>query len=70
MFKQDFTEGGGTIAAEVTYNPKQSSYRSEIQQVLGKNPKMEKVVIRWPSGKEQTLNAPQIGQSHRIKEPA
>jgi ABC-type branched-subunit amino acid transport system substrate-binding protein len=39
VFKQDYTEGGGTIAAEVTYNPKQSSYRSEIQRVLGANPK-------------------------------
>jgi hypothetical protein len=36
---------------------------------LGKQPHIEKVVIRWPSGKIQTLPAPQIGQIHRVKEP-
>jgi branched-chain amino acid transport system substrate-binding protein len=38
IFEQDYTDGGGTIARKVTYNPKQSSYRSEIQQVLAANP--------------------------------
>jgi hypothetical protein len=37
---------------------------------LGKDPKIEKVVIRWPSGKEQTLPAPEAGMLHRVKEPA
>jgi hypothetical protein len=37
---------------------------------LGKHPQVEKVVIRWPSGKIQTLTAPEIGHIHRIKEPA
>jgi enediyne biosynthesis protein E4 len=36
---------------------------------LGKNPQIEKVVVRWPSGKEQTLKAPAVGQLHRLKEP-
>jgi hypothetical protein len=36
---------------------------------LGKEPHIEKVVIRWPSGKVQTLTAAQIGQIHHIKEP-
>ena len=36
---------------------------------LGKEPHIDKVVIRWPSGKIQTLPAPQIGHIHRIKEP-
>jgi hypothetical protein len=36
---------------------------------LGKQPHIEKVVIRWPSGKEQTLTEPQIGHIHRLKEP-
>ena len=36
---------------------------------LGKQPHVEKVVIRWPSGKVQTLTAPQIGQVHQVKEP-
>jgi branched-chain amino acid transport system substrate-binding protein len=38
VFKQDYEAEGGTIAAEVTYNPKQSSYRSEIQKVLSADP--------------------------------
>jgi hypothetical protein len=37
---------------------------------LGKNPKIEKVVVRWPSGTEQTLKMPTVGQLHRLKEPA
>jgi hypothetical protein len=37
---------------------------------LGKQAHIEKVVIRWPSGNVQTLTAPQIGQIHRLKEPA
>jgi hypothetical protein len=37
---------------------------------LGKNPHMEKAVIRWPSGKVQTIDQPAIHQLHTIKEPA
>jgi enediyne biosynthesis protein E4 len=37
---------------------------------LGKTPDLEKVVIRWPSGKIQTVVAPEIGKVHKIKETA
>jgi enediyne biosynthesis protein E4 len=37
---------------------------------LGKNPQMEKAVIRWPSGKVQTIDHPVPGQLHRVKEAA
>ena len=37
---------------------------------LGKNPRIEKVVIRWPSGKVQSIDQPAAGQLHKIKEPA
>lgn len=37
---------------------------------LGKNPQIEKVVIRWPSGKVQTIDNPLVGQINKIKEPA
>jgi hypothetical protein len=37
---------------------------------LGKNPRLEKVEIRWPSGKIQTLDKPVIGQSNHVREPA
>jgi len=37
---------------------------------LGKNPKIEKAVIRWPSGKIQTIDTPAAGQLHKLKEPA
>jgi enediyne biosynthesis protein E4 len=36
---------------------------------LGKSESVEKVVIRWPSGKIQTLDHPMVGQLHKIKEP-
>jgi hypothetical protein len=37
---------------------------------LGKNPQIEKAVVRWPSGKVQTLSGLNIGKLNRIKEPA
>ena len=37
---------------------------------LGKYSQMEKAVIRWPSGKLQTIDKPATGQLHKIKEPA
>jgi hypothetical protein len=36
---------------------------------LGKDTQVEKVEIRWPSGKAQTLPAPETGKLHKIKEP-
>jgi hypothetical protein len=35
---------------------------------LGKNPKLEKVEIRWPSGKTQTIDNATIGQINKVKE--
>jgi enediyne biosynthesis protein E4 len=35
---------------------------------LGKFPQVERAVIRWPSGKTQTIDKPAAGQIHRIKE--
>jgi hypothetical protein len=35
---------------------------------LGKNPRIEKVEIRWSSGRTQTLDNPVIGQVNKVKE--
>jgi len=37
---------------------------------LGKNPVIEKAVIRWPSGKFQIIYDPPVGQVNKIKEAA
>jgi hypothetical protein len=37
---------------------------------LGKNPVIEKAVIRWPSGATQTLPSPAPNQFYNVKEPA
>ena len=37
---------------------------------LGVQPRVERVVIRWPSGKTQELDSVQPGRVHRIQEPA
>jgi len=37
---------------------------------IGKYPQIEKAVIRWPSGKIQTLDKLTPGQNYKIKEPA
>jgi len=36
---------------------------------LGANSAVEKVVIRWPTGAEQTITAPAIDRRHHVKEP-
>jgi hypothetical protein len=36
---------------------------------LGKVPKIEKAVIRWPSGKVQTIESPVPDQIHTVQEP-
>jgi enediyne biosynthesis protein E4 len=36
---------------------------------LGKNAQVEKAVILWPSGREQTVAGPRANQLHKIQEP-
>ena len=36
---------------------------------LGSGARVEKVVVRWPSGKEQTVTAPEVRKLHTLKEP-
>jgi hypothetical protein len=35
---------------------------------LGRSAKVERAVIRWPSGKTQTIEAPEVGKVHHVKE--
>jgi hypothetical protein len=37
---------------------------------LGENAQIEKAVIRWPSGRSQTITAPKVRMLHKIEEPA
>ena len=37
---------------------------------LGKHPRVECALIRWPSGKEQTIEAPATGRVHLVEEPS
>jgi hypothetical protein len=37
---------------------------------LGKFPQIQKAVIRWPSGKIQTIDSPAPNENHVIKEPS
>jgi len=36
---------------------------------LGKTPQLDKAVIRWPSGKVQTMEQPNVNEIHKVKEP-
>ena len=36
---------------------------------LGSSPSVDRVIIRWPSGEQQTIERPQIDLLHRITEP-
>ena len=37
---------------------------------LGKFPQIQKAVIRWPSGKIQTIDSPAANENHVVKEPS
>ena len=37
---------------------------------VGKNPRVERAEIRWPSGKIETIDKPVVGQLYKIKEAA
>lgn len=37
---------------------------------LGKAPRIEKAVIRWPSGQSQTIASPEPGRVHQVEEPS
>ena len=37
---------------------------------LGASPQIESIVVRWPSGKLQTLSGWKLGQLNHVKEPA
>jgi hypothetical protein len=37
---------------------------------LGPNATVERVVVRWPSGKTQEIKAPAVGRVHHVQEPA
>ena len=37
---------------------------------LGADARVEKAVVRWPSGRIQTLEAPEAGRVHHVVEPA
>jgi len=37
---------------------------------LGKSEEVEKVVIRWPSGREQVIENPEVSKLHRVTEPS
>lgn len=51
-----------------------SGYASQNQRRLhfglGKDAKVDRVEIRWPSGRKQTIEGPEVRKRHRITEPA
>ncbi len=57
--KQDVSGGSGFCA--------QNDRRVHFG--LGKNPEIQKAVIRWPSGKSQTLSNPSADQLYTLQEP-
>jgi len=36
---------------------------------LGEDPEVDRVVISWPSGREQTITSPELNREHQIEEP-
>ena len=57
---QQITGGGGFC----------SQNQRRLHFGLGKNPRIEKVEIKWPSGRVQTLDKAEAGQTYKIKEAA
>jgi hypothetical protein len=47
-----------------------SQRRQRLHYGLGAATKVDRVVIRWPSGKKQTIESPPIDRILSVKEPA
>jgi hypothetical protein len=47
-----------------------SQNQRRLQFGLGAGAKVEKVVVRWPSGKMSEMAAPEVNRLHQVKEPA
>ena len=49
-----------------------NSYRSQMPSIvhfgLGDAERVDRLTIRWPSGKLQTIDKPATGQLHKVKE--
>jgi hypothetical protein len=85
QFKLEGTKGNrSAIGAQVTlyWNDERqiqevsggSGYASQNQRRLhfglGKDAKIDRAEIRWPSGQTQTIQAPQVNMLHQVKEPS
>jgi hypothetical protein len=61
---------GQQQAQEVSGGSGFCSQISDACTSAGQESRLEKAVIRWPSGKVQTLEKPAAGRVHKLKEPA
>jgi hypothetical protein len=46
-----------------------SSSQLPVHFGLGDAKRVERIVVRWPSGVEQSIEAPEVNRLHSIKEP-
>lgn len=62
--------GGQTQVQEINGGSGFSSQNERrVHYGLGSHAQVDRVVIRWPSGREQTIDAPHIDTLHHIEEP-
>jgi len=49
--------------------PQRKNQRRTALSGLARSPRSKKAVVRWPSGKVQTIESPAPDQIHAVKEP-
>ncbi|QEF98763.1 ASPIC and UnbV [Stieleria maiorica] len=63
-----FWNGQQQLQEKVAASGYSSQNQSRLHFGLGEASNIDRVVIRWPSGKEQEISAPAIDQVHKIRE--
>jgi len=61
IFKKDFTEAGGTILAEETYHPGDSSFSRQLDAIRAKNPEVVFLPSYYPDAARIIREARQLG---------
>jgi hypothetical protein len=67
-------QGDGTTLEQVQVVTAGDGYASQsmlrLHFGLGEKATIEKAIIKWPSGRTQTIESPKVGTVHKIEEPA
>ena len=64
-----FADGRETVGAVLAGSGFCSQNEIALHFGLGSSTRVERAVIRWPSGDEQTIESPAVDRRHEVREP-